>query len=99
MRIAVGCDHRGLELKQFIIKLVTEMGHVGEDFGCYSTASVDYPDIAKKVADSMVLQNTVLSLSNTLSSTYTALAVPNVNGRCQAASPLTVPPTARTRAL
>ena len=53
MRIAIGCDHRGLDLKQFIIKLVTEMGHNYEDFGCYTTDSVDYPDIAKKVAEAV----------------------------------------------
>ena len=51
MRIAIGCDHRGLNLKQFVIRLITEMGHSYEDFGCYNTDSVDYPDIAKKVAE------------------------------------------------
>ena len=53
MRIAVGCDHRGLELKQFIIKLLTETKHSYEDFGCYTADSVDYPDIAKKVAEAV----------------------------------------------
>ena len=53
MIIAIGCDHRGLNLKQFIIKLVTEMGHNCEDFGGYTTDSVDYPDIAKKVAEAV----------------------------------------------
>jgi len=53
MRIAVGCDHRGLNLKQFIIKLVTQTEHSYEDFGCYTTDSVDYPDIAKKVAEAV----------------------------------------------
>jgi len=48
VHIAIGCDHRGLNLKQFIIK--TAAGHSYEDFGCYTTDSVDYPDIAKKVA-------------------------------------------------
>ena len=51
MRIAIGCDHRGLNLKQFIMKLITETKHSYEDFGCYTTDSVDYPDIAKKVAE------------------------------------------------
>ena len=51
MRIAIGCDHRGLDLKQSIIKLITEMGHSYEDFGCYTTDPVDYPDIAQKVAE------------------------------------------------
>jgi len=53
MRIAVGCDHRGLNLKQFVIKLITGAEHSHEDFGCYTTASVDYPDIAKKVAEAV----------------------------------------------
>jgi len=53
MRIAIGCDHRGLNLKQFIMQLVSEAGHSYEDFGCYSADSVDYPDIAKKVAEAV----------------------------------------------
>lgn len=50
MRIAIGCDHRGLELKKSVIKLITNLGHSYEDFGCETTDSVDYPDIAVKVA-------------------------------------------------
>jgi len=53
VRIAIGCDHRGLELKQFVIKLITEMGHSYQDFGSYTTDPVDYPDIAKKVAEAV----------------------------------------------
>ena len=53
MRIAIGCDHRGLDLKQSIIKLVTEAGHSYEDFGCHTTDPVDYPDIAKKVGEAV----------------------------------------------
>jgi len=53
VHIAIGCDHRGLNLKQLIITLVTEAGHSYEDFGCYTTDSVDYPDIAKKVAEAV----------------------------------------------
>ncbi len=50
MRIAIGCDHRGLELKQSVIKLITDARHRCEDVGCYTTEAVDYPDIALKVA-------------------------------------------------
>jgi len=50
VRIAIGCDHRGLNLKQFVIKLTAESGHTCEDFGCYTADPVDYPDIAQKVA-------------------------------------------------
>jgi len=53
VRIAIGCDHRGLDLKEFVIKLITEGEHTCEDFGCYTTDPVDYPDIAKKVAESV----------------------------------------------
>jgi len=57
MRIAIGSDHRGLNLKQFIIKLITEAGHSYEDFGCYTADPVDYPDIAKKVAEAVAEGN------------------------------------------
>ena len=50
MRIAIGCDHRGLGLKQSVIKLIADTGHSYEDFGCETTEPVDYPDIAKQVA-------------------------------------------------
>jgi ribose 5-phosphate isomerase B len=53
VRIALGCDHRGLKLKQAITGLLTELGEAYEDFGCYSSEPVDYPDIAKKVADAV----------------------------------------------
>ena len=53
MRIAIGSDHRGFALKQLVIKLVTEAGHSPEDFGCYTSESVDYPDIAGKVAEAV----------------------------------------------
>jgi len=36
VRVAIGCDHRGLELKEPVVKLVAGAGHSYEDFGCYS---------------------------------------------------------------
>ncbi len=54
MRIAVGADHRGFELKKTVIKLVTEAGHTAEDFGSYNAEPVDYPDIAHKVGQAVV---------------------------------------------
>jgi ribose 5-phosphate isomerase B len=53
VRIALGCDHRGIELKQTIIGLLDELGHDYQDFGGYSTDPVDYPDIAKQVAEAV----------------------------------------------
>lgn len=54
MRIALGCDHRGLRFKQNIISMLSEWGHSWEDFGTYDAESVDYPDIAQKVSEGVV---------------------------------------------
>ena len=54
MKIVIGCDHRGLNIKQRIIRQVAEMGYSCEDVGCYTEESVDYPDIARKVAGAVV---------------------------------------------
>ena len=49
MRIALGCDHRGFELKQAIMQFLSESGCSYHDFGCYNTDPVDYPDFARVV--------------------------------------------------
>lgn len=51
MKIAIGSDHGGYELKEKIHSLVVELGHDVLDEGCYSTASVDYPDVARLVCE------------------------------------------------
>lgn len=48
--IGIGCDHGGYELKQEIIKYLQANGYAYTDFGCDSTAAVDYPVYGKKVA-------------------------------------------------
>ena len=53
MRIALGCDHRGLGLKQAIIDFCGKSGYEYHDFGCYDTQSVDYPDFALPVAEAV----------------------------------------------
>ena len=50
MKIAIGCDHGGIVLKESVIKAITELGYEYEDYGTYDAASVDYPDYAEKVA-------------------------------------------------
>ncbi|MFO0904222.1 MAG: ribose 5-phosphate isomerase B [Pirellulales bacterium] len=50
MRIAVGSDHRGIELKSQIVAYLQKLGHQTEDAGAFSEESVDYPDIASAVA-------------------------------------------------
>lgn len=50
MKLAVACDHRGFEAKRKLLPLLKKLGHEVTDFGCDSTAAVDYPDIAAPVA-------------------------------------------------
>jgi ribose 5-phosphate isomerase B len=57
MRIALGCDHRGLDLKKTIMPFIQSLGHSYQDFGCYNTDPVDYPDIARKVGEAVVSGN------------------------------------------
>lgn len=56
-RIAIGCDHRGFALKEQIMPFLQNAGHSYEDFGCYNTAPVDYPDIAQKVGEAVAAGN------------------------------------------
>lgn len=53
MKIALGCDHGGLEHKNAIAEHLKERGFTVTDFGTYTADSVDYPDIAVPVAKSV----------------------------------------------
>lgn len=53
MKIAIGCDHGGISLKDSIVNYLEERGVQIEDFGTFGTDSVDYPDFAYKVARSV----------------------------------------------
>lgn len=53
MKLAIGCDHAGFRLKQTIMELLSELNHTYEDFGCFDTNSVDYPDIGIRVAEAV----------------------------------------------
>ena len=50
MKIALGCDHGGYELKEYIKTVIEKMGHEYEDFGCYNLDSCDYPDFGAAAA-------------------------------------------------
>jgi RpiB/LacA/LacB family sugar-phosphate isomerase len=50
LRIALGADHGGIELKRAVHAHLTKKGYVVSDFGANSTESVDYPDYAEAVA-------------------------------------------------
>ena len=53
MKIAIGCDHGGFDHKNAIAEHLRERGFEVTDFGIYENKSVDYPQIALKVANSV----------------------------------------------
>jgi ribose 5-phosphate isomerase B len=53
MQIAIGSDHRGFELKQDLMAYMEISGIQYNDFGAFSTDSVDYPDIARAVGQAV----------------------------------------------
>lgn len=51
--IPIASDHAGFELKEKIKSYLLEKGENVEDFGCYSSESVDYPDFIHPLANSI----------------------------------------------
>ena len=54
MRIAIGGDHAGVELKKSLIPFLREMGFQVVDVGAFSSEPVDYPDFAEAVGLSLL---------------------------------------------
>ena len=62
MKIGLACDHAGFKYKeQLKIYLESNKIHV-IDFGCYSLESVDYPDFAHKLSESIEKNNNDLGI-------------------------------------
>jgi ribose 5-phosphate isomerase B len=51
LKIAIGADHAGFDLKQAILGMFDDINF--KDFGTYSTESADYPDFAHLVANAV----------------------------------------------
>ena len=62
VKIAVGSDHAGFELKQIIIEHLSERNMNYEDFGTNCLDSVDYPDYAKKVAEEVNSKDLIMGI-------------------------------------
>jgi ribose 5-phosphate isomerase B len=54
MRVALGADHAGFELKETVKHWIADGGHAVIDLGTDSTESVDYPDFAAAVGRAVV---------------------------------------------
>jgi ribose 5-phosphate isomerase B len=53
MRLALGADHAGFEMKRDLAGYLAKQGHEIIDLGTHTTAAVDYPDIASAVASAI----------------------------------------------
>jgi RpiB/LacA/LacB family sugar-phosphate isomerase len=53
MRIAIGADHAGFEMKRDLAAYLSGLGHQMVDVGTDSSAPVDYPDISEAVAEAI----------------------------------------------
>jgi len=53
MKISIGADHAGFEMKQRVIQILQHLGHEVRDVGTESTESVDYPPYAFRVAEAV----------------------------------------------
>lgn len=60
--IAIGCDHAGFEYKTALIEWLSGKGYQVKDFGTYSAGSVDYPDFAHPVAESVEKEETAFGI-------------------------------------
>lgn len=54
MRLALGSDHAGFELKKQLAAYLVELEHGVVDMGTHSTKPVDYPDVAESVAVALI---------------------------------------------
>lgn len=54
MRVAIGSDHAGFELKQVLAACIEDLGHEVKDMGTHSVDPVDYPDFAEAVSKEVV---------------------------------------------
>ena len=53
MKIAIGCDHGGINLKPILVKYLNEKGIEFKDFGTFDTNSIDYNDLAEPVCSAV----------------------------------------------
>jgi len=55
--VFIATDHAGFEVKDYVKKIVVDLGFSVQDLGPYSKERVDYPDYAKKCAESVIEQD------------------------------------------
>ncbi|EKZ0239959.1 ribose 5-phosphate isomerase B [Listeria monocytogenes] len=80
MKIAIGNDHVGIELKPVIVAYLQNLGHEVDDFGAFSNERTDYPEYGKKVAESVAAGKSDLGILICGSGVGISIAANKVNG-------------------
>ena len=84
MRIAVGSDHRGFEVKKRLVDLLVRLGHEVIDDGTMTSESCDYPDIAQSVSEKVSrgqVDRAILVCGTGIGMSITANKFPGVRAR------------------
>lgn len=79
--IAIGCDHAGYELKEYLKERLLSHGYLVKDFGTDSREPVDYPDIIHPLAsavDKRLLDTAVIICGTGLGASIVANKYPGV---------------------
>jgi len=85
MKVALGCDHGGFELKEAIKKYISDKGVEVVDFGTYTTDSVDYPEYGLKVSEAVSqgeVEQGILICGTGLRMSYVANKVKGIRCAC-----------------
>jgi ribose 5-phosphate isomerase B len=80
IKIALGCDHTGVDAKNEIIKFLKEKSYKITDAGAYTKESCDYPDFAFLVAKAVVLKEADLGIIFDATGIPSAIAANKVPG-------------------
>ena len=81
MKIAIGSDEAGYELKELVRKYLVDLNHEVEDFGTFDDRPVLYPDIAFAVAEQVAagrFQRAILMCGTGIGMSICANKVPGV---------------------
>lgn len=81
LRIAIGCDHAAVALKDDIVKELRSVGTQVEDLGTFTSASVDYPDFATSVAERVMAggaERGILMCGTGIGMSITANKIPGI---------------------
>ena len=90
MKLAIGCDHGALALKNALLARLTAQGHEVKDFGTYTADSCDYPDFAAPAAQAVAsgeCEKGIVLCTTGIGVSITANKVPGI--RCALLSDVT----------